>query len=113
MVLGRRTGRIVAAQHPEGREQHREDETIAHQVDPEASAIAAFSGFAPQFLIGGDVGETIFMILGFSSDSADLDHSFTPDPQWDSSSLRAGLGFRYTQGSHHLRSFVYWPGWHR
>jgi len=30
-----------------------------------AVAIAAFSGFAPQLLDGGDVGETVFMILGF------------------------------------------------
>src|SRR5690606_17338151 len=30
-----------------------------------AVAIAAFSGFAPQLLDGGDVGEAIFMILGF------------------------------------------------
>lgn len=30
-----------------------------------AAAIAAFSGFAPQLLDGGGVGETIFMILGF------------------------------------------------
>jgi MFS family permease len=30
-----------------------------------AAAIAAFSGFAPQLLDGGDVGEATFMILGF------------------------------------------------
>ena len=30
-----------------------------------AVAIAAFSGFAPQLLNGGDVGEAIFMVLGF------------------------------------------------
>lgn len=30
-----------------------------------AAAIAAFSGFAPQLLDGGDVGETLFMVLGF------------------------------------------------
>ncbi len=30
-----------------------------------AVAIAAFSGFAPQLLDGGDIGETVFMILGF------------------------------------------------
>jgi MFS family permease len=30
-----------------------------------AAAIAAFSGFAPQLLNGGDVGEATFMILGF------------------------------------------------
>jgi len=30
-----------------------------------AAAIAAFSGFAPQLLNGGEVGETTFMILGF------------------------------------------------
>jgi MFS family permease len=30
-----------------------------------AAAIAAFSGFAPQLLDGGDVGEAIFMITGF------------------------------------------------
>ncbi|MGA2778826.1 MAG: MFS transporter [Steroidobacteraceae bacterium] len=30
-----------------------------------AGAIAAFSGFAPQLLNGGDVGEAIFMLLGF------------------------------------------------
>lgn len=30
-----------------------------------AVAIAAFSGFAPQLLNGGDVGETLFMVVGF------------------------------------------------
>jgi MFS family permease len=30
-----------------------------------AAAIATFSGFAPQLLDGGDVGEIIFMVLGF------------------------------------------------
>ncbi|CDX51102.1 putative Permease of the major facilitator superfamily (MFS); sugar transporter [Mesorhizobium plurifarium] len=30
-----------------------------------AVAIAAFSGFAPQLLNGGTVGETVFMVLGF------------------------------------------------
>ena len=30
-----------------------------------AAAIAAFSGFAPQLLDGGDVGEAMFMVLGF------------------------------------------------
>ncbi|CAN5434158.1 MFS transporter [soil metagenome] len=30
-----------------------------------AMAIAAFSGFAPQLLNGGDVGEIVFMVLGF------------------------------------------------
>lgn len=30
-----------------------------------AAAIAAFSGFAPQLLNGGDVGEVIFMVSGF------------------------------------------------
>ncbi len=30
-----------------------------------AGAIAAFSGFAPQLLDGGDVGQAIFMVLGF------------------------------------------------
>jgi MFS family permease len=31
-----------------------------------AAAIAAFSGFAPQLLDGGDVGEIVFMVLGFA-----------------------------------------------
>ncbi len=31
-----------------------------------AAAIAAFSGFAPQLLNGGDVGEALFMFLGFA-----------------------------------------------
>ena len=30
-----------------------------------AGAIAAFSGFAPQLLNGGDIGEIVFMLLGF------------------------------------------------
>ncbi len=30
-----------------------------------AAAIAAFSGFAPQLLDGGDIGEAIFMVTGF------------------------------------------------
>ena len=35
----------------------------AHASPP--AAIAAFSGFAPQLLNGGDVGEIVFMMLGF------------------------------------------------
>ncbi|MGC4029753.1 MAG: MFS transporter [Steroidobacteraceae bacterium] len=31
-----------------------------------AVAIAAFSGFAPQLLAGGDLGESLFMLLGFA-----------------------------------------------
>jgi MFS family permease len=31
-----------------------------------AAAIAAFSGFAPQLLNGGDAGEVVFMIVGFA-----------------------------------------------
>jgi MFS family permease len=31
-----------------------------------AAAIAAFSGFAPQLLDGGDVGEAVFVIVGFA-----------------------------------------------
>jgi MFS family permease len=31
-----------------------------------AAAIAAFSGFAPQLLNGGDLGEAVFMITGFA-----------------------------------------------
>jgi len=31
-----------------------------------AAAIAAFSGFAPQLLDGGDVGEIIFVVIGFA-----------------------------------------------
>jgi MFS family permease len=31
-----------------------------------AMAIAAFSGFAPQLLAGGDAGELVFMVLGFA-----------------------------------------------
>jgi len=31
-----------------------------------AGAIAVFSGFAPQLLDGGDIGEVVFMVLGFA-----------------------------------------------
>jgi MFS family permease len=31
-----------------------------------AAAIAAFSGFAPQLLNGGDIGELVFMVVGFA-----------------------------------------------
>ena len=37
----RRAGRIVAAEHAEGGEQDREDEAVAHQVEPEAEQRAA------------------------------------------------------------------------
>ena len=36
-----------------------------NQLGATACAIAAFSGFAPQFLDGGTIGETIFMVFGF------------------------------------------------
>jgi MFS family permease len=55
-----------------------------------AGAIAAFSGFAPQLLNGGDIGETVFMTSGFFL----LGLSFGQSAGALSSNF--SVGFRYT-----------------
>ena len=48
--FGAGPGGVVAAEHAEGGEQHREDEAVAHQVDPEAEHGAV--AFRMRVLVG-------------------------------------------------------------
>jgi len=65
-----------------------------------AAAIAAFSGFAPQFLNGGEAGQIAFMLLGFGllglsfgQASGALSHSFSPQHRYTASSLTSDLAW--------------------
>ena len=70
-----------------------------------AVAIAAFSGFAPQLLNGGDVGETSYMILGFillglsfGQSSGAVASSFTPSYRYTGSALTSDLAWLFGAG---------------
>lgn len=70
-----------------------------------AMAIAAFSGFAPQLLDGGVVGETAFMILGFvllglsfGQSSGAVASSFTRIYRYTGSALTADLAWLFGAG---------------
>jgi MFS family permease len=70
-----------------------------------AVAIAAFSGFAPQLLNGGDVGETTYMILGFvllglsfGQSSGAVASSFAPSFRYTGSALTSDLAWLFGAG---------------
>ncbi len=70
-----------------------------------AGAIAAFSGFAPQLLNGGDVGETIFMFLGFillglsfGQSSGAVAYSFPIAHRYTASALTADFAWLFGAG---------------
>jgi MFS family permease len=70
-----------------------------------AVAIAAFSGFAPQLLDGGDLGETTYMILGFillglsfGQSSGSMASSFSPIYRYTGSALTSDLAWLFGAG---------------
>jgi len=70
-----------------------------------AAAIAAFSGFAPQLLDGGEAGETVFMLLGFillglsfGQSSGALSSSFSPGHRYTGSALTSDLAWLFGAG---------------
>ena len=70
-----------------------------------AAAIAAFSGFAPQLLDGGDVGEVIFMVLGFvllglsfGQSSGAVASSFALPRRYTASALTSDLAWLFGAG---------------
>jgi len=70
-----------------------------------AAAIAAFSGFAPQLLAAGEIGEAVFMILGFlilglsfGQSSGALSSNFSPRHRYTGSSLTADLAWLFGAG---------------
>jgi len=70
-----------------------------------AGAIAAFSGFAPQLLNGGDVGEATFMLLGFillglsfGQSSGAVASSFPISHRYTGSALTADFAWLFGAG---------------
>lgn len=70
-----------------------------------AAAIAAFSGFAPQLLDGGEVGEAVFMILGFillglsfGQSSGVVASNFEKDARYTGSALTSDLAWLFGAG---------------
>lgn len=70
-----------------------------------AVAIAAFSGFAPQLLDGGDVGELVFMVVGFillglsfGQSSGAIASSFSRAYRYTGSALTSDLAWMFGAG---------------
>ncbi|MDZ3831612.1 MAG: MFS transporter [Sphingopyxis sp.] len=70
-----------------------------------AAAIAAFSGFAPQLLDGGELGEAAFMILGFAllglsfgQSSGALSANFLPRHRYTGSAFTSDLAWLFGAG---------------
>lgn len=70
-----------------------------------AAAIAVFSGFAPQLLDAGEVGESVFMVLGFvllglsfGQSSGALSSSFTQRHRYTGSALTSDLAWLFGAG---------------
>jgi len=70
-----------------------------------AAAIAAFSGFAPQLLDAGEMGEAAFMLLGFvllglsfGQSSGALSSSFSQEHRYTGSALTSDLAWLFGAG---------------
>lgn len=70
-----------------------------------AAAIAVFSGFAPQLLAGGELGEIVFMVLGFillgiafGQSSGALSNRFAPSHRYTASALTSDLAWLFGAG---------------
>jgi MFS family permease len=70
-----------------------------------AAAIAAFSGFAPQLLDGGDIGESVFMILGFvllglsfGQASGAVASNFSPRYRYTASAITSDFAWMFGAG---------------
>ncbi|UFZ07621.1 MFS transporter [Bradyrhizobium ontarionense] len=78
-----------------------------------AIAIAVFSGFAPQLLDAGPVGETIYMVLGFillglsfGQSSGAIASNFAPTFRYTASALTADLAWLFGAGFAPLAALV-------
>ncbi len=78
-----------------------------------AVAIAAFSGFAPQLLDGGGVGETVFMILGFmllgisfGQSSGSVASNFSRAYRYTASALTSDLAWLFGAGFAPLAALI-------
>jgi MFS family permease len=78
-----------------------------------AAAIAVFSGFAPQLLDAGELGEVVFMVLGFillglsfGQSSGALSPSFTPRHRYTGSALTSDLAWLFGAGFAPLAALV-------
>lgn len=70
-----------------------------------AAAIAAFSGFAPQLLDGGSVGEAVFMVIGFillgisfGQSSGSVASNFTRANRYTASALTSDFAWLFGAG---------------
>lgn len=70
-----------------------------------ATSIAVFSGFAPQLLDGGEVGETVFMMLGFvllglsfGQASGSVAYKFSQQYRYTASALTSDLAWLFGAG---------------
>ena len=70
-----------------------------------AAAIAAFSGFAPQLLNAGNIGELVFMIVGFvllglsfGQSSGAVAANFSGDARYTASALTSDLAWLFGAG---------------
>ncbi len=70
-----------------------------------AAAIAAFSGFAPQLLNGGDVGESLFMVVGFillgvslGQSSGSMASHFSRSSRYTASALTSDFAWLFGAG---------------
>lgn len=70
-----------------------------------AAAIAAYSGFAPQLLDGGVVGESVFMIVGFillglsfGQSSGSVASAFSPTYRYTGSALTSDMAWLFGAG---------------
>ncbi|GLH81467.1 MFS transporter [Bradyrhizobium sp. SSBR45G] len=78
-----------------------------------AIAIAVFSGFAPQMLDAGPVGETVYMVLGFillglsfGQSSGAIASNFAPTYRYTASALTADLAWLFGAGFAPLAALV-------
>lgn len=78
-----------------------------------AVAIAAFSGFAPQLLDGGGLGETVFMILGFillgisfGQSSGSVASNFSRAYRYTASALTSDLAWLFGAGFAPLAALI-------
>ncbi|RTL51682.1 MAG: MFS transporter [Bradyrhizobiaceae bacterium] len=78
-----------------------------------AVAIAAFSGFAPQLLNGGDVGESLFMVIGFillgislGQSSGSMAAHFSRSSRYTASALTSDFAWLFGAGFAPLAALI-------
>ncbi len=83
-----------------------------------AAGIAVFSGFAPQLLDGGDVGEVIFMVLGFAllgiafgQSSGAVNSNFPQAQRYTGAALTSDLAWLFGAGFAPLAALLLASQW--